>query len=101
MPRRMRLAGVGLFAYIAVTRRIDTQLDDMLGTQGTALAMRKRAAMTVYGVGGLVAVVVSLFNPLGIAITLVAVVALSSGAPRGCSTWRSARPVNSLRPHSA
>ncbi len=80
---RVLLTLVGLVAYIAVTRLSMRGLDDMLGANGPALAARKRVAMTVYLVGGSVAVLVGLFNPIGIVIVLVSAVASTFGGTAG------------------
>ena len=80
---RGALVAVGLLAYVAVTRLSMRSLDAMLGSRGAALAARRKVAMTVYLVGGGVALVVGLFNPIGIVITLVSAVASSFGGTAG------------------
>ncbi|WP_426700549.1 hypothetical protein ACPPVV_14270 [Rhodanobacter sp. Col0626] len=73
---------VGLVVYISVTKRAIRMMAVMLG--GGEIARRThRIAMTIYLIGGASAVLVSLFNPLGMAITLMSAVASSFGGTAG------------------
>lgn len=74
---------VGLYVYIAVVRRAIGMMRAMLGGGESASATTRKIAMTIYLVGGLSAVLVSLFNPLGIVITLTSAVASSFGGTAG------------------
>lgn len=80
---RLLLFGVGLVAYIAVTRKAITMMALMLGGGPAAQRTQRTVALTLYIVGGIAAVLVSLFNPLGIFITLVSAVASSFGGTAG------------------
>jgi len=62
---------VGLYVYIAVVRRAIRMMIAMLGGGEQARRTQWKIAMTTYLVGGVSALLVSLFNPLGIAITLM------------------------------
>jgi hypothetical protein len=73
----------GLFVYIAVVRRAIRMMWAMLGGGEAARATKRGIAMTIYLVGGVSAVLVSLFNPLGIVITLMSAVASSFGGTAG------------------
>jgi hypothetical protein len=64
----------------------------MLGGGETARRTQRRIAMTIYLIGGVSAVLVSLFNPLGIAITLVSAIASSFGGTAGLFNVAYARP---------
>jgi len=80
---RAVLFAVGLFVYIAVTRRSIRMLAAMLGGGESAHRLQWRIAMTVYLIGGVSALLVSLVNPLGIVITLISAVASSFGGTAG------------------
>ncbi|MDQ6647022.1 MAG: hypothetical protein M3Y93_07300 [Pseudomonadota bacterium] len=80
---RTVMFAVGLCVYIAVIGRAIRMLKVMLGGGEQARATRRRIAMTIYLVGGVSAVLVSLFNPLGIVITLMSAVASSFGGTAG------------------
>jgi len=77
------LFAAGLVAYIAITRKAIAMMGTMLGGGPAAQRTQWTVAMTLYVVGGLAAVLVSLFNPLGIFITLVSAVASSFGGTAG------------------
>ena len=89
---RVLMFAVGLCVYIAVVRRAIRMLREMLGGGELAGRTQWRIAMTVYVVGGVSAVLVSLFNPLGIAITLMSAVASSFGGTAGLFNVAYARP---------
>lgn len=80
---RAIMFAVGLAVYIAVVRRSIRMMATMLGGGETARRTQWRIAMTTYMIGGVSAVLVSLFNPLGIAITLMSAVASSFGGTAG------------------
>lgn len=80
---RAVMFAVGLYVYIAVIRRAIRMMAAMLGGGERARATKRKIAMTVYLVGGVSAVLVSLFNPLGIVITLQSAVAASFGGTAG------------------
>lgn len=80
---RAVLFAVGLCVYIAVTRQAIGMLAAMLGGGQTAWRVQRRIAMTIYLVGGVSALLVSLVNPLGIVITLISAVASSFGGTAG------------------
>lgn len=80
---RAVLFAVGLLVYIVVTRRAIRMLATMLGGGESAHRAQWRIAMTIYLIGGVSAVLVSLFNPLGIVITLMSAVAASFGGTAG------------------
>jgi len=89
---RVLLFAVGLVAYIAVTRKAIGMMAVMLGGGAAAQRTQWTVAMTLYIVGGVAAVLVSLFNPLGIFITLVSAVASSFGGTAGLFNVAYARP---------
>jgi hypothetical protein len=74
---------VGLCVYIAVVRRAIRMMIAMLGGGEQARRTQWKIAMTIYLVGGVSALLVSLFNPLGIAITLMSAIASSFGGTAG------------------
>lgn len=80
---RVLLFAVGLVAYVAVTRKAIGMMGVMLGGGPAAQRTQWTVAMTLYVVGGVAALLVSLFNPLGIFITLVSAVASSFGGTAG------------------
>ena len=80
---RLTMFAVGLWVYIAVVRRAIGMMATMLGGGTKSQAIKRRIAMTIYVVGGVSAVLVSLFNPLGIVITLTSAVASSFGGTAG------------------
>lgn len=89
---RVLMFAVGLVAYIGVTRKAIDMMAAMLGGGPTARHTQWTVAMTLYVVGGVAAVLVSLFNPLGIFITLVSAVASSFGGTAGLFNVAYARP---------
>lgn len=80
---RAAMFAAGLYAYIAVIRHATRMMNAMLGGGEQARVTKRRVAMTIYMVGGVSAVLVSLFNPLGIVITLISAVASSFGGTAG------------------
>lgn len=80
---RALMFAVGLCIYIAVVRHAIRMLIAMVGGGEQARATKRNIAMTIYLLGGVSAVLVSLFNPLGIAITLMSAVASSFGGTAG------------------
>lgn len=91
---RAIMFAVGLYVYIAVVRRAIRMLREMLGGGELAHRVQWRIAMTIYLIGGVSAVLVSLFNPLGIAITLMSAVASSFGGTAGLFNVAYAKPCN-------
>lgn len=85
---------VGLYVYIAVARRAIRMMWAMLGGGGQARHEQRKIAMAVYAIGGMVAVLVSLLNPLGIAITLMSAVASTFGGTAGLFNVAYARACN-------
>ena len=83
---------LGLIAYIGVTRKAIAMMAAMLGGGADARLTQRAIAMTIYIVGGVAAVLVSLFNPVGIFITLVSAVASSFGGTAGLFNVAYARP---------
>ena len=83
---------LGLIAYIGVTRKAIGMMAVMLGGGDGARLTQRTIAMTLYIVGGVAAVLVSLFNPVGIVITLVSAVASSFGGTAGLFNVAYARP---------
>ena len=77
------LFAVGLVVYVAVVRQAMRMMVAMLGGGVSAARTQRQVAMTVYLVGGVCAVLVSLFNPQGIAITLMSAIASSFGGTAG------------------
>jgi hypothetical protein len=65
----------------------------MLGGGETARRTQRHIAMTIYLIGGVSAVLVSLFNPLGIAITLMSAVASSFGGTAGLFNVAWSKPL--------
>lgn len=80
---RAVMFAVGLYVYVTVVRQAIRMLGEMLGGGEVARRVQWRIAMTIYLIGGVSAVLVSLFNPLGIAITLMSAVASSFGGTAG------------------
>ena len=80
---RAGLFAVGLYFYIKVVRVAIRMLIAMLGGGEQARRVQWQIAMTVYLVGGASALLVSLFNPHGIVITLMSAVAASFGGTGG------------------
>jgi hypothetical protein len=74
---------VGLYVYIAVVRQAIRMMIAMLGGGEQARRTQWKVAMTIYLLGGACALLVSLFNPLGIAITLMSAIASSFGGTAG------------------
>ncbi|MEP7185169.1 MAG: hypothetical protein ABI767_04960 [Rhodanobacter sp.] len=89
---RTVLFAVGLYIYIAVVGRAIRMLTAMLGGGEQARATKRTIAMTIYLVGGVSAVLVSLFNPLGIVVTLMSAVASSFGGTAGLFNVAYSRP---------
>ncbi|MCX7513825.1 hypothetical protein [Frateuria sp. STR12] len=89
---RVLMFAVGLIAYIAVTRKAIAMIATMLGGGDSSRRTQWTVAMTLYIVGGVAAVLVSLFNPLGIVITLISAVASSFGGTAGLFNVAYARP---------
>lgn len=73
--QRFALTSLGLVAYIGAIRLANRSIDAMLGGGAAARATRMRMAMTVYRIGGAGALLDGLFNPHGLVITLISVVA--------------------------
>lgn len=73
----------GLVVYVGVVRQAIRMLRAMLGGGERAHRMQRRIAMTLYLVGGALALLVGLFNPYGLVITLVSAVASSFGGTAG------------------
>ncbi len=80
---RVGLFVVGLVAYIGVVRAAIRMLGEMLGGGEQAARVKRQIAMTVYVVGGVSALLVGLFNPHGLVITLTSAVAASFGGTAG------------------
>jgi len=80
---RVLMFVLGLAVYIAVVRRAIRMLATMLGGGAQAAATQRRIGMTLYLVGGVSALLVSLLNPLGIVITLMSAIASSFGGTAG------------------
>lgn len=80
---RAGLFVVGLLAYIGVVRAAIRMLGEMLGGGEQAARVKRQIAMTVYVVGGVSALLVGLFNPHGLVITLTSAVAASFGGTAG------------------
>jgi len=80
---RVGLFVVGLVAYIQVVRAAIRMLGVMLGGGDQAARVKRQIAMTVYVVGGVSALLVSLVNPHGMVITLTSAVAASFGGTAG------------------
>jgi hypothetical protein len=74
---------VGLYVYIAVVRQAIRMMIAMLGGGEQARRTQRKIAMTIYLIGGVSALLVSLFNPVGIAITLMSAIASSFGGTAG------------------
>ncbi|SFS16856.1 hypothetical protein SAMN05216570_3398 [Dyella sp. OK004] len=74
---------IGLYAYTKVVRTAIRMLIAMLGGGDQARHVQRQIAMTVYIVGGISALVVSLFNPHGMVITLTSAIASSFGGLAG------------------
>lgn len=89
---RVGLFVVGLFAYIWVVRAALRMLGVMLGGGDQAARVKRQIAMTVYVVGGVSALLVGLFNPHGMAITLTSAVAASFGGTAGLFNVAYSRP---------
>ncbi|WEN16426.1 hypothetical protein PY254_07125 [Rhodanobacter sp. AS-Z3] len=89
---RVVLFAVGLFFYIVVTRRAIRMLGAMLGGGEPARQAQRRIAMTIYLIGGVSAVLVSMVNPLGIVITLISAVASTFGGTAGLFNVAYAKP---------
>ncbi|GAA0259066.1 hypothetical protein [Rhodanobacter caeni] len=80
---RVVLFVAGLVAYIQVVRAAIRMLGAMLGGGEQAARTQRQTAMTLYVVGGVSALLVSLFNPLGMVITLTSAIAASFGGTAG------------------
>lgn len=80
---RVVLFAVGLLAYIGVVRAAIRMLGVMLGGGDQAARVKRQIAMTVYVVGGVSALLVGLFNPHGLVITLTSAIAASFGGTAG------------------
>lgn len=89
---RVVMFAVGLVVYIAVVKRAIRMMAAMLGGGEAARRTQRQVAMTVYLVGGASAFLVSLFNPLGIVITLVSAIASSFGGTAGLFNVAYSRP---------
>lgn len=91
---RVCLFLAGLAVYIGVVRQATRMLQGMLGGGEQARRMQRRIAMTVYLVGGALALLVGLFNPYGLVITLVSAMASSFGGTAGLFNVAYARAVD-------
>ncbi|KRE98606.1 hypothetical protein ASG87_14540 [Frateuria sp. Soil773] len=80
---RVLMFAVGLAVYVGVTRKAIAMMASMLGGGESSWRAQRTIALTLYFVGGAAALLVSLFNPLGIAITLMSAVASSFGGTAG------------------
>jgi len=80
---RVVMFAIGLCVYVVVVRQAIRMMRAMLGGGEQAGRVQRRIALTLYGVGGVSAVLVSLANPLGIVITLMSAVASSFGGTAG------------------
>ncbi|HET6433794.1 hypothetical protein [Dyella sp.] len=80
---RAGLFVIGLVAYVGVVRVAIRMLGAMLGGGDHAARVKRQIAMTVYVVGGASALLVGLFNPHGLVITLTSAVAASFGGTAG------------------
>ncbi|WP_266169216.1 hypothetical protein [Dyella subtropica] len=80
---RVGLFVIGLYAYKRVILISIRMLIAMLGGGDQARRVQRHIAMTVYVVGGVGALVVSLFNPHGMVITLTSAIASTFGGLAG------------------
>ncbi|MEO8858424.1 MAG: hypothetical protein ABI343_15690 [Burkholderiaceae bacterium] len=80
---RVLMFAIGLGVYILVVKGAIRMMFAMLGGGEQARRTQRQIALTIYLVGGVSAVLVSLFNPLGIVITLMSAVASSFGGTAG------------------
>ena len=91
---RAVMFAVGLCVYIGVVRLAIGMMTTMLGGGTQAQAIKRRIAMTIYLVGGISALLVSLFNPLGMVITLTSAIAASFGGTAGLFNVAYSRPCD-------
>ncbi|HEU4669851.1 MAG TPA: hypothetical protein VFR91_04055 [Dyella sp.] len=80
---RLALTAVGLAGYLGAIRLANRSIDAMLGGGAAARATRVRIAMSTYWIGGAGALLVSLFNPHGLVITLISAMASTFGGTAG------------------
>jgi hypothetical protein len=91
---RAVMFAIGLAVYIGVVRQSIRMLRTMLGGGEVAGRTQWHIAMAIYLIGGVSAVLVSLFNPLGIVITLMSAIASSFGGTAGLFNVAYAKPCN-------
>lgn len=89
---RALMFAIGLCVYILVVKQAIRMMSAMLGGGEQARRTQRQIAMTVYLLGGVLAVLVSLFNPVGIVITLMSAVASSFGGTAGLFNVAWSRP---------
>ncbi|MBB5716390.1 hypothetical protein [Sphingomonas aerophila] len=90
---------VGLIAYVVIVRAAISGLDDLLGTGPATRPARKRIAHTYYAAAGAGAVLVGLFNPVGLFVTIASAAASSFGGLAGfISIGFAARGPDAPRP---
>lgn len=94
---RIGFTVVGLLAYVGVVRLAIRTADAMLGGGETAARTRRQIALTVYVVGGVSALLVSAFNPVGFFIVLFSAIASTFGGTAGLFNV-AYRPVRSTPP---
>lgn len=80
---RVVMVAGGLAAYYGVIRLASRSLDAMIGGGEASTPLRKLIPMTLYLVSGAVAIIVGLFNPLGIFILLASAMASTFGGMAG------------------
>lgn len=99
MVWRMSVAAIGLVGYIWLVKRGIARLTAMLGQGPETRQARRTAALVPYLVIGIAAVLISLRNPLGLAITLTSAAASSFGGNAGLiSIANSAKPEGAALP---
>ncbi|MBT2187900.1 hypothetical protein [Sphingobium nicotianae] len=80
---RVALALLGLAAYLGVMRLASRTLDAMIGGTEASVRLRRLIPMTLYLGSGAVAIIVGLFNPVGLFILLASAIASTFGGMAG------------------
>ena len=84
----------GVALYVIGTRVSGRLLDDIVGGAPDRRRTASRVAWTAYGTGGVVAIIVGLFNPVGLVVVLTSSAASSLGGTAGLLfIGRYVRPV--------
>ena len=85
MPGLWRLGelAVGAACYVWIIRKGIATLGDMIGTGQATRVAHRRIAHAYYGAAGAAALLVGLFNPIGLTITLTSAIASSFGGLAG------------------